>query len=84
MARLFLRRLINLCINARRLCVYRGVGVDMLNFEYAADLWREYGWTLQSSRRKVHGFGRRPASGEEGSQGSTISSPKERAGVHGD
>ena len=39
------------------------------------------GWTLQSPRRKVHGFGRRPASGEEGSLGS---SPRERAGVQGD
>ena len=42
------------------------------------------GWTLLSPLRKVHGFGQRPASGEEGSLGSTISSPRERAGVHGD
>ena len=38
----------------------------------------ESGWTSQSSRREVHGFGRRPARGEEGSRGV---SPRERTGI---
>ena len=77
-------RIVNPAVDAR-LQIYHWLFTNLRDGEAAAirqpgeplPKIEEDGWTSQSPRREVHGFGRRPASSEEGSRGV---SPRERTG----